>query len=152
MTWLYEGVEVGNLPEDCVGFVYIITNQISGRKYIGKKLAKFSKTKVKTVKFKNGNKRKRKIKSKVDSDWRNYWSSSEELKTDIIKFGENNFVREILRYCTSKNELSYYEAKYQFEHDVLLNETEWYNGWIAVKVRKLNLNSAEKLNIINHNE
>jgi hypothetical protein len=60
MTWLYQDTPIETLPEECVGFVYCITNNLSGRKYIGKKLAKFSKTTYKTVTQKNGNK-KRKI-------------------------------------------------------------------------------------------
>ena len=48
MTWLYQNTPVETLPEDCIGFVYLITNNLSGRKYIGKKLAKFSKTTYKT--------------------------------------------------------------------------------------------------------
>lgn len=139
MTWLFENAPVEELPEDCVGYVYMITNTVSGRKYIGKKLAKFSKTTVKTVKLKNGTKKKRKVKSKIPSDWLTYWSSSEELKADVVALGEHNFKREILRYCNSKNELSYYEAKYQFDYDVLLDESKWYNGWISVKVRKFKL-------------
>ena len=139
MTWLYQGTPVNELPEETVGFVYIITNNLSGRKYIGKKLAKFSKTSYKTVKLKNGTKKKKKIRSKVDSDWLTYWSSSEDLKADVAALGEDKFSKEILRYCNSKNELSYYEAKYQFEYDVLLDENKWYNGWISVKVRKFKL-------------
>ena len=61
MTWLFENTQIEALPEDCVGFVYIITNLVTGRKYIGKKLAKFSKTTYKVVKLKNGNKKKKKI-------------------------------------------------------------------------------------------
>ena len=139
MTWLYQGTPVNELPEETVGFVYIITNNLSGRKYIGKKLAKFSKTSYKTVKLKNGTKKKKKIRNKVDSDWLTYWSSSEDLKADVAALGEDKFSKEILRYCNSKNELSYYEAKYQFEYDVLLDENKWYNGWISVKVRKFKL-------------
>ena len=136
MTWNYQGTQIDELPEDCVGFIYLITNNLSKRKYIGKKLAKFSKTTYKTVKQKNGIKKKKKIRSKIDSDWLTYWSSSEDLKADVAALGEDKFSREILRYCNSKNELSYYEAKYQFEYDVLLDENKWYNGWISVKVRK----------------
>ena len=76
MTWLYQGIVVTELPEDCVGYVYIITNTESGRKYIGKKLAKFSKTTYKTVKLKNGKKKRKKIRGKVESDWQEYWGSS----------------------------------------------------------------------------
>ena len=139
MTWWYQDQEVTELPEDCVGYVYCIENLTTGRKYIGKKLAKFSKTTYKTVKLKNGKKKRQKIRGKIESDWLTYWSSSEDLKADVAALGEDKFSREILRYCNSKNELSYYEAKYQFEYDVLLDENKWYNGWISVKVRKFKL-------------
>jgi hypothetical protein len=68
--------QIETLPEDCVGFVYLITNNMSGRKYIGKKLAKFSKTSYKIVKLKNGNKKRKRIKSKIDSDWQLYYGSA----------------------------------------------------------------------------
>jgi len=73
MTWLYQNTPVETLPETCVGFVYLITNNLSGRKYIGKKLAKFSKTTYRTVKQKNGIKKRKKIHSKIDSDWQEYY-------------------------------------------------------------------------------
>ena len=133
MNWLFEGVSVENLPDDCVGFVYIITNQLSGRKYIGKKLAKFSKTTVKTVKFKNGNKRKRKIRSKIDSDWREYYGSSPELQKDIEQLGAENFTRQILYYCKSKAECSYIEAREQFARRVL-ESNDYYNGIINCRI------------------
>ncbi len=133
MTWLFEGTEVENLPEDCVGFVYIITNKLSGRKYIGKKLAKFSKTTVKTVKLKNGNKRKKKIRSKVDSDWREYYGSSPELQKDIEQLGSENFTRQILYYCKSKAECSYIEAREQFTRRVLESD-DYYNGIINCRI------------------
>lgn len=132
MTWTYQNQIIEELPEDCVGFVYIITNIISGRKYIGKKLAKFSKTTYKTVKLKNGNKKKKKIRSKIDSDWRDYWSSSPELKMDVELLGKDKFSREILRYCKSKAECSYIEAKLQFEYKVLESD-DYYNGQISVR-------------------
>jgi hypothetical protein len=61
MTWFYQNNLVETLPEECVGFVYLITNNLTGRKYIGKKLAKFSKTTQKTVKLKNGTKKRKTI-------------------------------------------------------------------------------------------
>ena len=70
MTWHHQGTLLESIPEDIVGFVYLIVNNVSGRKYIGKKLAKFSKTTTKTVKLKNGTKKKKKIRSKVNSNWR----------------------------------------------------------------------------------
>ena len=133
MTWLYQGTEVTELPEDCIGFVYIITNNVTGRKYIGKKLAKFSKTTYKTVKLKNGNKKKKKIRSKVDSDWREYYGSNDQLNKDVETLGKDNFTREILFYCKSKAECSYIEAREQFTHRVL-ESTDYYNGHIQIRV------------------
>jgi hypothetical protein len=133
MTWTYQGNPVEELPDDCVGFVYMITNTISGRKYIGKKLAKFSKTTTKTVKLKNGTKKKKKIRSKIDSDWRTYYGSSPELTKDVVALGSENFSREILFICKSKAECSYIEAREQFTHRVL-ESADYYNGHIQVRV------------------
>ena len=133
MTWYYQNTPVETLPDDCVGFVYCITNNISGRKYIGKKLAKFSKTTYKTVKQKNGIKKRKKIRSKIDSDWREYYGSSPELTADVIKLGAENFSKEILFYCRSKAECSYVEAREQFANKVL-ESNDWYNGHIQVRV------------------
>ena len=133
MTWQYQDTPVETLPEECVGFVYLITNNLSGRKYIGKKLAKFSKTTYKIVKQKNGTKKRKKIRSKIDSDWREYYGSSPELTADVIKLGTENFTREILYYCKSKSECSYIEAREQFTRKVL-ESTDYYNGHIQVRV------------------
>jgi hypothetical protein len=133
MTWRYNNQLIETLPDDCVGFVYLITNNLSGRKYIGKKLAKFSKTTQKTVKLKIGTKKKKKIRSKVDSDWREYYGSSPELTSDIEKLGTENFTREILYYCKSKSECSYIEAREQFSRKVL-ESRDYYNGHIQVRV------------------
>lgn len=133
MTWHFQGTPVVDLPEDCVGFVYQITNNISGRKYIGKKLAKFSKTTQKTVKLKNGTKKKKKIRSKVDSDWRTYYGSNDQLSKDVEALGADNFTREILYFCKSKAECSYIEAREQFTRKVL-ESADWYNGHIQVRV------------------
>ena len=133
MTWLHENILVETLPEDCVGFVYLITNNITGRKYVGKKLAKFSKTAYKVVKLKNGNKKRKKIRSKIDSDWQDYYGSSIELQADIAAIGKDHFKREILQFCKTKAECSYLEAKLQFENRVLESE-DWYNNNIQVRV------------------
>ena len=133
MTWLYENQLVETLPEDCVGFVYLITNLSSERMYIGKKLAKFSKTTQKTVKLKNGTKKKKKIRTKVDSDWQDYYGSSPELTKDVESQGKDNFKREILYYCKSKSECSYIEAREQFSRKVLESK-DYYNGHIQVRV------------------
>ena len=140
MSWTHQGSIVSELPEDCIGFVYLITNTVTGRKYIGKKLAKFSKTTYKTVKLKNGTKKKKKIKSKIDSDWQEYYGSSIELTKDIGNLGVDKFTREILYYCKSKAETSYIEAREQFDRKVLESD-EYYNGHIQVRVHGSHIKS-----------
>lgn len=124
--WLYNGQEITEIEEKYVAFVYLITNLTNNRKYIGKKLTKFSRTKV--VKGK-------KKKVKVDSDWQTYWSSSEELKKDVSDLGESNFRREVLHFCLSKGEASYIEAAEQFKQNALLDNS-FYNGIINCKIHK----------------
>ena len=133
MPWLYENTEVTEILDDYIGFVYLITNNVTGRKYIGKKLSKFSKTTYKIVKLKNGKKKRKKIKSKIDSDWQQYTGSNIELNQDIEKLGIENFTREILYYCKSKAECSYVEAREQFTRKVLESD-DYYNGHIQVRV------------------
>ena len=133
MTWLYQESVVNTLPEDCVGFVYLITNITNNRKYIGKKLAKFSKTICRVVKQKNGIKKKKRIRTKIDSDWQEYYGSSPELSKDVELFGKDNFTREILHFCKSKSACSYLEAKEQFDRKVL-ESLDYYNGHIQVRV------------------
>lgn len=131
--WLYEGKEVDEVSSDFVGFVYIITNKITDRKYIGKKLLKFSKTKVKTVTLKNGTKKKKRIKEQIDSDWKDYYGSSKELLEDIEILGKDNFEREILFFCKSKAECSYIEAREQFINKVLESD-DYYNNNIMCRI------------------
>ena len=133
MTWYYNGNTVTELPEDAVGFVYLITNTTNGKMYVGKKLAKFAKTTYKVVKLKNGTKKRKKIKSKIDSDWQQYYGSSPNLTEDINRLGNDNFHREILYYCKSKAECSYIEAREQFSRRVLESD-DYYNGHIQVRV------------------
>ena len=133
MVWLFENTEITELPDDCVGFVYVITNNITGRKYIGKKLAKFSKISYRVIKSKTGNKKRKKIRSKVDSDWQLYYGSNEQLNQDILALGADNFTRQILFYCRSKAECSYVEAREQFAHKVLESDA-WYNGQIVCRI------------------
>ena len=143
MVWLYEQQQISELPEDCVGFVYLITNNITGRKYIGKKLAKFSRTTYKTVKLKNGNKKRKKIRGKIESDWQTYYGSNEQLNKDVIEFGNENFTREILYYCKSKAECSYIEAREQFSRRVLESD-DWNNGHIQVRVHGSHIKKLQK--------
>ena len=118
---------INELPDDVVGFVYQITNTTNDRMYIGKKLAKFKRSR-KPLK---GRKNKRRY--KVDSDWQEYYGSSDELTLDIKKLGKEYFKREILFYCYSKAELNYVEAREQFARKVLESDN-YYNGHIRVRV------------------
>ena len=128
--WTYQGREVTEDEiESHVGFVYLITNLTNNKKYVGKKL--FKSTRTKTIKGK-----RKKVKS--DSDWRDYYGSNAILKEDVKLLGPENFKREILKLCKSKGECSYYEAKFQFEYDVLLSD-DWYNTWIMCKIRSNHL-------------
>ena len=131
--WIYNNNEISELPEDCIGFVYLITNLTNNRKYVGKKLAKFSRTTTRTVKLKNGNKKKKKIRSKIDSDWMEYYGSSIELNKDVESLGKGNFTREILFFCKSKAECSYIEAREQFSRRVLESD-EYYNNNIMCRI------------------
>ena len=133
MVWLYEDTQISALPEDCVGFVYLITNKLTNSKYIGKKLAKFSKTTYRVVKQKNGIKKRKKIRSKIESDWQLYYGSNDQLNKDIEQLGTKNFTREILFYCKSKAECSYVEAREQFNHRVLESD-DYYNGQIVCRI------------------
>jgi hypothetical protein len=131
--WIYNSEIIEQLPEDCIGFVYLITNKTNDRKYVGKKLAKFSRTTTKTVTLKNGTKKKKKVRSKIDSDWMEYYGSSIELNKDVEILGKENFTREILYFCKSKAECSYIEAREQFTRRVL-ESLDYYNGQISVRV------------------
>ena len=139
MTWFYNEQLVTELPEDVVGFVYLITNTTNGKMYVGKKLAKFAKTTYKVVKLKNGTKKRKKIRSKINSDWQQYYGSSSNLTEDINQLGTDNFKREILYYCKSKSECSYIEAREQFNRRVLESD-DYYNGHIQVRVHKSHIN------------
>ena len=127
MQWTYQGKIVEEISEEYIGFVYLITNLTNNKKYIGKKLAKFKVTK-KPLKGK-----KNKRRSTKESDWRDYWGSSDTLNADVENLGPQNFTREILYYCTSRGEMSYIEAKEQFDRRVLETD-EYYNGIINVRV------------------
>jgi hypothetical protein len=126
-VWLYNNIE---FTEDMVGnwfgYVYEIVNLTNGRRYVGKKF--FTRAGTKQIKGK-------KKKVRLSSGWANYWSSSEELKADVKKLGEENFSRKILYLCKSRSECSYRETKEIFINDALLT-TEYYNSWVSCKIHK----------------
>ena len=122
----WEGVleENVDLP---YGFIYKITNLTNDKKYIGKKQCQSIKKRPPL----KGKKNKRH--EKIETDWKTYTSSSNELNKDLETLGKDNFKFEILRWCDSKWELSYYEARLQFEEEVLLRN-DYYNGIINVRI------------------
>jgi hypothetical protein len=132
MIWTYQQQPLEEIPEGYIGFVYLITNLTTGQMYIGKKLAQFKKTRPPL----KGKKLKRR--TTVESDWRDYWGSSERLQADVQALGPENFTREILYLCKSKAEMSYLEAREQFERGVLETD-EYYNGIINVRVGGSNI-------------
>ena len=125
--WIYQGHEFTDEQiGKYIGYVYLITNKTNNKKYIGKKLFWFSKTR--TVKGK-------KKREKVVSDWKQYFSSSEDLKKDVRELGEHNFIREILYLCNNKGTLSYLELREQVDRRVLESD-EYYNAFIGGKINK----------------
>jgi hypothetical protein len=130
--WHYNGKEYDETPEEYQGFVYMITELDTGKKYIGKKF--FWKPKTLPI----TKTRKRRVRTRVESDWRTYFGSSKEVQTLVESKGNSNFKREILRLCKTKGECSYYEAKEQFERNVLLSD-EYYNEFIGCKIHSRHL-------------
>lgn len=128
-------LEESKLP---YGFIYIITNKATGKKYIGKKQMKS----VKKMAPLKGKKNKRH--KEIETDWKEYTSSSNDVNEDIQKYGKDNFAFEIVRLCDSKFELAYYEAKLQFDNDVLLND-KFYNGIINCRIGRAPRSLLEKL-------
>lgn len=129
--WIYQGrsfIPPENFsPDDYYGFVYCITHRATDKKYIGKKFFWKQKTLPKTKT------RKRRIRSLIESDWREYYGSSSYLSEEINEHGADMFYREILHLCKTKGECSYLEAKEQFDREVLLTD-KYYNGIINCRV------------------
>ena len=129
--WLFQGVEWRPPEEfsheDAYGFVYLITNLTTQRKYVGKKFFWSQKTLPITKA------RKRRKKLKVESDWRSYWGSNKHLMAEIEESGTFGCHREILHLCKTKGDCAYMEAKEQFDRDVLLT-VDYYNGIIQIRL------------------
>lgn len=134
--WYYNGQEfTDEMVADHYGFVYLITNTQTGRQYIGRKF--FTKAHSRTVK----GKRK---KSRVASDWMDYWGSSEELNADLEMVGKENFRRDIIRLCKTLGECKYQEMVEQVDRRVLETLLEdgtpaYYNANIIMKFTRRNI-------------
>ena len=132
--WYYKGEPVDVPFGESIGFVYCITNTISGKQYIGKKGSRTKRTKQKTVTLKNGTKKKKKFVEYKESDWKSYFGSNKVIQEDVKELGEEKFFREILVWCDSLGQMSYAETMYQFRYDVLFHPDKFYNGWLCCRV------------------
>ena len=139
MEWTFENTPFDpdeSFLEDYQGFVYMVTELDTGKKYIGKKF--FWKPKTLPI----TKTRKRRVKTRAESDWRTYYGSSKEVQTLIESKGADQFKREILHLCKTKGECSYLEAKEQFERGVLLKE-EYYNEFIGCKIHSKHIRGLQ---------
>mgnify|MGYP003650334041 FL=1 len=127
IMWYMNDIEFTDAPDDIEGFVYVITDKRNDKKYVGKKRF-WSVTRKPPLK---GKKRKRVIRK--ESDWMKYYGSSDLVNQLLVEHGEDNFRREIIHLCKTKGEMSYLEAKEQFDRNVLLND-DYYNEFIGCKI------------------
>ncbi|ASY63621.1 Phage protein [Sinorhizobium sojae CCBAU 05684] len=135
--WIFDGKPFDpELIGNHYGFVYCIRDRETGKRYIGKKCFRNTKT-LKPLKGKT-----RKRKQVTDSNWREYFGSNETLKALVEKHGSERFERTILRLCKTASEASYFEAKLQFEYDVLLSD-DYHNDLIMVRLNRSHLKSLK---------
>jgi hypothetical protein len=127
MTWYYNNKPVTTAPEEYVGFVYEIHDTLNHKYYIGKKLLWTTK-KLPPLKGRKNKRHKR-----VETDWREYYGSSDALNAVRAETGNQHFARKILYWCENKNQMSYFEAREQFARDVLFKD-EYYNGYIGCRI------------------
>lgn len=130
--WYYNGELFESTPDEFQGFVYQLTEVNSNKKYIGKK----NFWKPKTLPLTKT--RKRRVRTRTESDWRTYYGSSNEVRNLVEEHGPDRFKREILKLCKTKGEMSYYEAKLQFDNDVLFRD-DYYNEFIGCKIHSKHL-------------
>lgn len=126
MLWIYNGEELHTPPDNAFGFVYIIENLLTGKRYLGRKY--FSKAHTRQVKGK-------KKRSRIASDWMDYWGSNSDLLKDVKELGKENFKRTIIYIGYTRGTVNYMEAKLIMVNECL-ESNDWYNGWISCKVNK----------------
>lgn len=141
--WLYQNKiisKIEDLPNECFGFIYKITNIQNGKFYFGKKQIlskvnkKLGKKEIAALPTKRGRTPSKKL-VVSESNWLTYWGSCKPLLEDIKKLGEDKFKREILVICKTKKQLTYYEIMYQIKEDVLFNDNS-YNDNILAKFHR----------------
>lgn len=140
--WLYQNKvieKLEDLPNKCFGFIYQITNLINNRSYFGKKQIlskvnkKLGKKEIAALPTKRGRIPSKKLVTS-ESNWLTYWGSCKPLLEDVKQLGEENFKREILMFCNTKKQLTFYEMMYQIKNDVLFNDS--YNDNILAKFHR----------------
>lgn len=135
--WLWNGKPITTIPDNHKSFVYLFTNKITGKQYIGFKT--FVSKSVKSVKGK-------KKRFEKESDWQSYYSSSQDVLHDVAKYGRGNFVREIIALTVDKSVGKYYEAYCQFEREVLTkNNDRYYNGIVNLRLNHRSLGKWDKI-------
>jgi hypothetical protein len=126
--WLYQGeVFETEMIGDYYGFVYLLHNQSTEKFYVGKKF--FWSSKILPV----TKTRKRRKKTKVESDWKKYYGSNTQLKGEIEEKGIDIVSRNILWLCNTKTQCAYYELVEQVNRRVLLSD-KYYNDFIGGKI------------------
>ena len=135
--WLYKNKEFNETPEEYQGFVYEIKELSTDKKYIGKK--NFWRPKI----LPKNSKRSRRVKTRVESDWREYYGSNQELQALVERVGSEGYERKILHLCKTKGEMSYMEAKLQFMFDVLLKD-DYYNEFIGCKIHSRHVSKLKE--------
>ena len=86
--WKFNGTELDEVPQNAHGMVYLIVDKETGMKYLGKK-SFWSKRKLKPTD---------KRRTKIESDWKHYYSSSDKIKAIIKEHGAEGFERMFLLF------------------------------------------------------
>ena len=139
--WLLEGKpwnpNYEDIPEEYVGFVYQITDNETGEMYIGQK--RLHKTKTLPI----TKTRKRRVRTRVESDWREYYGSNTLIKENVVAGHTGRYTREILRFGYSKGDLHYLELMEQVERKVLF-DPKYLNGIIQTRIHQKHLSNKLK--------